>query len=321
MMHHIVFLDRATLAAQVRLRRPGFEHVWIEHERTSADQVVQRLQGATMAITNKVPITEDALAQLPQLRLVAVAATGTDCVDLAACARHGVKVCNIRGYAVHTVPEHTLALMLALRRRLLAYRESVLAGRWWDSGQFCFHDHPIADLAGATLGIVGRGELGRRVGELAQAFGMQVLWAGRKGVARVEPPYTPWNEVLQRCDVLSLHCPLTPETRGLLGEAEFHAMRRRPLIINTARGALIDEAALARALDQGLIGGAALDVARVEPPPPDHPLLRLAQRPEVLLTPHVAWASLQAQQRLADQLTEVLEAFAAGRPMNEVGSS
>lgn len=318
MMQHIVFLDRATLAPQVRLRRPAFAHTWTEYERTTPEQVVDRLRQATIAITNKVPLTAQALAQLPQLRLVAVAATGTDCVDKAACARQGVTVCNIRGYAVHTVPEHTMALILALQRQLLPYRDSVLAGRWWDSGQFCYFDHPIADLAGATLGLVGRGELGQRVAALAQAFGMQVLWAGRKGVQTVEPPYTPWNEVLTRCDVLSLHCPLTPETRHLLGEAEFRAMQRRPIIVNTARGALIDELALERALDEGLIRGAALDVASIEPPPPEHVAMRLAQRPNVILTPHVAWASLQAQQRLAEQLIEVLEAFVAGKAINLV---
>ncbi|OBS29956.1 glycerate dehydrogenase [Tepidimonas fonticaldi] len=316
-MHHIVFLDRATLAPEVRLQRPAFAHHWTEHERTTPEQVVDRLRQATIAITNKVPLTAQALTQLPQLRLVAVAATGTDCVDKAACARQGVMVCNIRSYAVHTVPEHTMALMLALQRQLFAYRDSVRAGRWWDSGQFCYFDHPIADLAGSTLGLVGRGELGRRVAALAQAFGMQVLWAGRKGLTRVEPPYTPWDEVLSRCDVLSLHCPLTPETRHLLAEAEFRAMPRRPLIINTARGALIDEVALERALDEGLVSGAALDVASTEPPPPEHVAMRLAQRPNVILTPHVAWASRQAQQRLADQLIQVLEAFVAGRPMNQ----
>lgn len=319
-MHHIVFLDRATLAPEVRLQRPVFAHHWTEHERTVPEQVVDRLRQATIAITNKVPLTAQALTQLPQLRLVAVAATGTDCVDKAACARQGVTVCNIRGYAVHTVPEHTMALMLALQRQLFAYRDSVRAGRWWDSGQFCYFEHPIADLAGATLGLVGRGELGQRVAALAQAFGMQVLWAGRKGLARVDPPYTPWDEVLARCDVLSLHCPLTPETRHLLAEAEFRAMRRRPLIINTARGALIDEVALERALDEGLVNGAALDVASTEPPPPEHVAMRLAQRPQVILTPHVAWASRQAQQRLADQLIQVLEAFVAGRPINVVTS-
>jgi glycerate dehydrogenase len=320
-MHRIVFLDRSTIAPQVRVRRPAFEHQWAEHERTSPDQVPARLDGATIAITNKAPITAATLEKLPSLRLVAVAATGTDCVDKAACHARGVAVVNIRGYAANTVPEHTFALILALRRSVVAYRESVLAGRWQESGQFCYFDHPIHDLAGARLGIIGEGVLGQRVAGIARAFGMVPMFAAHKGRSGLGPLYTPWQEVLETSDVITLHSPLTKETRGMLAMPEFQAMKRRPLIVNTARGGLVDEADLVRALDAGLISGIGFDVVDGEPPSTDNPLMRAASRPNVILTPHVAWASDEAQQALADQLMDNIENFVAGRPTNVVQGS
>ena len=313
-MHRVVFLDRTTLAPQVRLRPPAFEHQLVEYEQTGADQVAERLAGATIVITNKAPITADTLERVSTLKLVAVAATGTDCVDKAACQAHGVAVANIRGYAINTVPEHTFALMLALRRNVTAYRESVLAGRWQESGQFCFFDHPIRDLAGARLGIVGEGVLGQRVADLGRAFGMVPLFAAHKGVAGLGPLYTPWEEVLETSDVITLHAPLTTRTQGMIGRAELQAMKRRPLLINTARGGLVDETALLEALDKGWIAGAGFDVVSTEPPSYDHPLMRAAQRHNVILTPHVAWASDEAQQALADQLIDNIENFVAGQP-------
>jgi glycerate dehydrogenase len=193
MSHRIVFLDRATIAPQIRVRPPSFAHELIEHAETRADQVVERLAGASIAITNKAPITAATLERLPALKLVAVAATGTDCVDKAACAARGVLVSNIRGYAINTVPEHAFALILALRRNVVAYRESVLAGRWQQSGQFCFFDHPIRDLSGSRLGIIGEGVLGQRVAELGKAFGMQPMFAAHKGRSGLGPLYTPWQ--------------------------------------------------------------------------------------------------------------------------------
>jgi len=221
---------------------------------------------------------------------------------------------------VHSVPEHTFALILALRRSLVAYRESVRAGRWQQAGQFCFFDHPIRDLAGARLGIVGSGVLGRRVAEIGRAFGMLPQFAARKSGGAASGSHTPWPAFLATSDVITLHCPLTPQTRGLIAMPEFEAMKRRPLIINTARGALVHEADLVRALDAGLIAGAGFDVTDGEPPPPDHPLMRAAGRHNVMLTPHVAWASDEAQQTLADQLIDNIEHFVAGRPTNLVES-
>jgi glycerate dehydrogenase len=320
-MHRIVFLDRSTIAPQIRLRRPNFEHELIEYASTRLEEVVTRLAGASIAIINKVPLTAAALAHLPELRLIAVAATGTDCVDKAYCKTRGIAVSNIRGYAVNTVPEHTFALILALRRNVIAYRNAVIAGHWQASGQFCFFDHPIHDLAGARIGIIGEGTLGQRVAEIAKAFGMVPLYAAHKGRTGLGPLYTPWQEVLETSDIITLHSPLTEETRGMIAMPEFCAMKRRPLIINTARGGLVDEEALIAALDAGLISGAGFDVATAEPPASDHPLLRIAGRPNVIVTPHVAWASDEAQQALADQLVDTIENFVADRPRNLVESA
>ncbi|QCG94618.1 D-2-hydroxyacid dehydrogenase [Azospirillum sp. TSA2s] len=320
-MHRIVFLDRATLAPQIRLRRPSFEHRLVEHARTHPDEVAERLSGASIAITNKVPITAETLARLPDLKLIAVAATGTDCVDRRACQERGIAVANIRGYAVNTVPEHTFALILALRRSLVGFRQDVLAGAWQQAGQFCFFNHPIRDLRGARIGIVGEGVLGQRVAAIAAAFGMVPLFAAHKGASGLGPLYTPWEEMLETSDVITLHCPLTPETRGMIGLPEFRRMSRRPLLIYTARGGLVVEEDLVTALEEGLIGGVGFDVTEVEPPDPSSPLMRIAGRSNVIVTPHVAWASDEAQQMLADQLIDNIENFLAGKPSNLVHGS
>lgn len=317
-MHKIVFLDRATIAPQIRLRRPEFAHELIEYPQTRPEQVVERLAGASIAIVNKVPLTAAVLEQLPDLKLIAVAATGTDCVDKAYCQRNGIAVSNIRGYAVSTVPEHTFALILALRRSIVAYREDVIAGEWQKAGQFCFFNHPIHDLRGARLGIIGEGVLGQRVAELGRAFGMVPLFAAHKGKSGLGPLYTPWDEMLETSDVITLHSPLTPETKGMIALPEFRRMKRRPLIVNTARGGLVDEQDLVTALDEGLISGAGFDVTVSEPPAPDNPLMRIAGRPNVILTPHVAWASDEAQQTLSDQLIDNIENFVKGTPSNLV---
>lgn len=318
MEHRIVFLDRATVPDDIVIRRPGFPHTWTDHDRTAPADVVARCRDATIVVTNKVPIRAEAIAALPDLEMIAVSATGTDIVDLVAAAERGIVVSNVRDYAATSVPEHTFALILALRRSLVAYRQSVIDGAWQRAGQFCFFDHPIRDLAGATLGVVGAGSIGAAVARIGSALGMTVLLAEHKGARRVRPGYTAFGEVLAECDVLTLHCPLTPQTRGLIGAAEFAAMARCPLLINTARGGLVDEGALAAALDGGKIAGAGFDVASAEPPPPDHPLMRLAARPNVILTPHVAWASHEAITALCGQLIDNIEAFAAGRPRNQV---
>jgi glycerate dehydrogenase len=314
----VVFLDRDTLSPETRLRPLGFAHELVVHDRTRAEEVAGRIADADIVITNKAPVREAALAGAPRLRLVAVAATGTDIVDVAACAARGITVCNIRDYAVHTVPEHTFALIFALRRSLLAYRDSVGRGRWQEAAQFCYFDFPIRDLAGSTLGVIGDGVLGRAVAEIGRALGMKVLFAAYKGTTGMGPLYTPFEEVLRRSDVITLHCPLMPATRNMIAAPEFALMERKPLLINTARGGLVDEPALVAALESGQIAGAGFDVVSVEPPPPDHPFMRLLGRPDFILTPHVAWASREAIQGLADQLIDNIEAFWQGAPRNVV---
>jgi len=314
----IVFVDRETLPPEVRFGTFSFAADLVTYPRTAPAEVAERIAAADIVITNKVPISAADIATASRLRLIAVAATGTNMVDLAAARSRGILVSNVRNYSAHSVPEHTFALMLALRRNILAYRASVAAGRWQDARQFCFFDHPIADLGGSTLGIIGGGTLGSAVARLGEAFGMEVLIAGRKGEASLPQGRTPFAEVLARADVITLHLPLLPETRHLIGAPEFGAMARRPLLINAARGGLVDEIALRDALVGGQISGAGFDVAESEPPPADSVLMRMLDRPDFILTPHVAWASRQSIQSLADQLTRNIEAFVAGEPRNLV---
>ena len=315
MSRRIVFLDRDSIIAE--LRRPAFAHEWTDYPASSAAQAVQRLQGVEIAVSNKVPLRADALAQLPQLKMIAVAATGTDIIDLAAARERGIVVSNIRHYAHAAVPEHTFALILALRRQLLAYRADIEAGLWQQSPRFCLFHHPIRDLHGSRLGLLGYGALGRQVARLGRAFGMEVIVHTRTPGEDADVRYVDWEELLATSDVLSLHAPLTEATRHIIGAAELARMQPTSILINTARGGLVDEAALADALRRGVIAGAGFDVLSQEPPVPDNPLLQL-RLPNFLLTPHSAWASGQAMQALADQLIDNIEAYAAGHPVNRV---
>ncbi len=316
----IVFLDRETLPEAVTVRRPAFAHSWQEHARSAPEEVAARAQDAEIVITNKVPLRAATLAQLPKLELIAVAATGTDVIDLAACRERGIAVCNIRGYAQATVPEHTFALILSLMRSIAPFHDAVARGRWAEAGQFCFFDFPVFNLQGKVLGVIGDGVLGQAVAKIGEAFGMEVRFSSYKGVAGMGPLYTPFETIIAESDVITLHCPLTPQTRNLIGAAEFKAMKQRPLIINTARGGLVDEAALVEALTSGQIGGAGFDVVTTEPIPGDHPFMALMGRPDFILTPHIAWAGREAIQALSDQLIDNIEAFVAGRPRNLVTS-
>ncbi|MCK0195772.1 D-2-hydroxyacid dehydrogenase [Ancylobacter sp. 6x-1] len=316
-MHKIVVLDRDTIAPEVNVRRPSFPHEWIEYPRTGAAEVVERARDATILINNKVELRAGTLEQLPDLALIAISATGTDCVDKAAAAVRGVPTVNIRGYARATVPEHTFALLLALARSIVPYRQEVIDGAWQAAQQFCFFTNPIIDLSGKRIGIVGAGVLGSQVAGIARAFGMEVVFydpmakPGTDGVVSLA-------ELIETAHVVTLHCPLTDATRGLLDLAAFRRMKQRPIIINTARGGLIIEEYLEIALDEGLVSAAGLDVTLPEPPAADSAFMRLARRKNVICTPHVAWASLEAQQALADQLIDNIENFVAGKPSNVV---
>ena len=277
------------------------------------DEIVERLKDATIAIINKVPMRADVLKQLPKLKLIAVAATGTDVVDKAYCKEHDITVVNIRNYAFNTVPEHVIALIFALRRNLLTYVKDVQDGVWNKSSQFCFLTHPIRDIAGSTLGIVGYGALGKSIGKRAEALGMKVLAYD----IFPQPGLTDFETILKESDIITLHVPLTPETKNMIGEKEFERMKPTAILINTARGGLVDEAALAKALKAGTIAGAGFDVLTVEPPK-DGNILLDKTIPNLIVTPHVAWASKEAMQILADQLIDNIEAFVAGKPQNVV---
>ena len=314
----IVFLDRDTISPDTVLRAPAFAHEWVAYPRTDAHQTAERIADAEVVVVNKVKLPAEVLARAPRLRLIAVAATGTDNVDLAYCRERGIVVSNIRNYAVHTVPEHTFALIFALRRSVCAYRDAVKAGRWQQARQFCFFDYPIRDLAGSTLGVIGDGVLGQAVAGMGRALGMRVLISGHKGRTGQGRLYTPFEQTLAQSDILTLHCPLNAQTKHMIGAPEFALMTKRPLLINTGRGGLVDEAAVGPALEAGHISGAAFDVTRVEPPAADHPFMALLERPDFILTPHVAWASQEAIQALADQLIDNIEAGVAGRPVNVV---
>jgi len=290
---------------------------WRFYPASAPEEVAERIATAEVVISNKVMLDETLLAGAPHLKLIAIAATGTNNVDLAAAERLGIRVCNIRRYATPSVVQHVFALLLALVRNLTAYRQAAQDGRWQRSDQFCLLDFPIRELGGLTLGIVGYGELGQAVAEVAEkAFGMRLLIAQRPG-GPAQPGRLPLQELLPQVDVLSLHCPLSEQTRNLIGERELGLMKPDALLINTARGGIVDETALAAALRAGRLGGAGIDVLATEPPGSDSPLLA-GDIPNLIVTPHVAWASREARQRLTDQLAENIRAFLDDAPQNLV---
>ncbi len=316
----IVVLDRATLAPEITIRRPQFAHDWVEYPSTAPDDIDSRVQDAHIVITNKVPLSAELLGRLPTLELIAIAATGHDIIDLDAARDAGVAVLNVRRYAEDSVPEHTMALLLALTRQMPAYSASIADGAWQRAGQFCYFDAPIRTLAGRTLGLVGYGSIAQRVARMAHAFDMRVVAATRSGEGGLSADglarLTALDELLRVADVISLHCPLTAATRHLIDAANIGKMRPGVVIINTARGGLVDEPALAAAVVSGAVAGVGLDVLSVEPPPNDNPLLALAGMANVIITPHIAWAATGAMQRLADQLVESIDAFVTGQPRN-----
>jgi len=314
-MLNIVFLERDALAAEVR--RPQFAHSWTEYGKLPPEELADKLSAADIVSVNKMKLGAEVLSKLPRLRMIAVAATGADNVDIAYCRERGIVVSNIRNYAIRSVPEHAFALILALRRNLFAYCADVAAGLWGRSERFCLSGHGIGDLYGSTLGIVGEGALGQGVARIARGFGMRVLFADHAPPKAPDVAYTPFEQVLREADVLTLHLPLTDQTRHLIGARELAMMKKSALLINTARGGLVDENALAAALEQAAIAGAGFDVLSVEPPANGNVLLDVP-RHNLIVTPHIAWASRGAQQALADQLMDNIEAFAAGAPRNRV---
>lgn len=301
-------LDRGSLARSLPC--------WEWHEFSTADQVSVRISQADVVISNKCVLDRPAIEAASRLKLIALAATGTNNVDLKAASDHGVTVCNIRDYASDAVAQHAITLMLNLLTAQPWYWQSVRRGDWSNSRQFCLNDRPIRQAAGLTFGVVGGGVLGRATAKLAEGLGMRVLLAERKN-RPPRPGRIAFEAVVKESDVLSIHCPLSDETRGLVDRELMQAMKRDALLINTARGAIVNETELAACLREGVIAGAGLDVLSQEPPPADHPLLA-ADIPNLIVTPHNAWASRSARQAALDQLAAIIEAFAAGSPLNAV---
>jgi len=313
-----VFLDSATVDQHdldldaLKASLPD----WSIRAATSAGEVRGAIQNADIVISNKVTLDREALHSANTLKLICVAATGTNNVDLAVAAEHGITVCNVRGYATTSVVEHVFSLILALSRHLHDYRTAVNEGKWRDAESFCLLDYPVRELAGLTLGIIGYGELGSAVATMGKAFGMSILIAQRPGGAN-QTGRTPMQQLLSQSDIISLHCPLTDTTHNLIDHSEFAFMKRDALLINTARGGIVNETALREALQSGQIAGAAIDVLSEEPPRHGNPLLDESIA-NLIVTPHMAWASINARQSLINELTENIRAFLDGKPRNVV---
>jgi glycerate dehydrogenase len=281
---------------------------------TGPGELAERIDGASIVITNKLVLDADVMSRAGDLELICLAATGTDNVDLEAAGALGIGVCNIEGYCTASVAQHVFAMLLSLTRSLAGYQALVHEGAWRSSPQFCLLDRPVRELTGLTLGIVGLGELGRAVATLGKAFGMRLLVAERPGgepEGRSRSARVPLDELLRRSDVVSLHCPLTADTRGLIGQRALRLMKPGAILINTARGAIVDSGALAAALREGRIGGAGIDVLPEEPPFAGDPLLDPAI-PNLILTPHVAWAARESRQRALDEITANIQSFLEG---------
>ena len=312
---HIVVLDRDTL-----VNRPfdfDFPHTLSSYGTTEAHETLERIRGADIVITNKVVISAQAFAENPQLKLVAVTATGVNNVDVEAAKQNGTAVCNIRAYGNESVAEHAFMMMITLMRNLPAYQRDVAAGLWENSPFFCHLGAPMRDLNGKTLAIFGRGNIGKTLATYAQAFKMNVVFAEHKNAQSVRDGYVSFDEAIRSADVVSLNCPLTPQTANMIGEAELQQMKPRAILINCGRGGLVDEAALVAALKYGQIGGAGFDVLTQEPPRDGNPLLK-ARLPNLIVTPHIAWASQEAANRLFDILLDNINHFVAGNPQNLV---
>jgi glycerate dehydrogenase len=286
------------------------------HAATRPDQVATRIRDAAVVISNKVILDRAALQAAAALRLVCIAATGTNNIDLDAARRLGITVCNVTGYATRSVVEHVYAQLLSMYRQLPGYQADIDAGKWQQATHFCMLDHPIRELHGQTIGIIGYGELGQAVARTGEAFGMRVLVAERAG-ARPRSGRTPQEEVLKQSHVISLHCPLTDATRNLIGREELDLMRGDAILVNTARGGIVDEAALLDALRAGRIGGAIVDVLETEPPRRGNALLEAAL-PGLRVTPHIAWASIASRQQLVNELAANIIAWRSGTPRNVV---
>lgn len=287
---------------------------WTIYPETSDREVCERIVDADIILTNKVPINALSLSQAPRLKIISVMATGTNVVDLQAAAQHQVVVCNAVKYGTGSVVQHVWALILALTTRLADYQRAAVDGTWQDSSLFCLLNFPVEELQGKVLGIVGAGELGRGMAKVAEAFGLEVIYAALPGRQYTDQQRVDFKALLSRADIVSLHCPLTDETTNLIDEVELALMKPSAVLINTARGGMVNEVALRRALLNGTIAGAGIDVLTNEPPRQGNPLLD-ETIPNLIVTPHCAWAARQSRQRLVDQTVENVRAFLQGKPL------
>lgn len=314
-----VFLDYATVGSgeldMSPLEQIGDELTVYDHTRD--EEIARRITGCELVYINKARMTRDIIERADSLRFIGLFATGVDNVDLEAARDHGVAVCNIRAYCTNSVVEHVFAVLLQLTHSIAPYDASVRRGDWQRAVNFCMLTYPIRELSAMSLGIVGYGELGRGVARVAEAFGMRVRIARRPGLADVAEGRMPLDELLAECDVVSLHCPLTEETRGLVGRRELGLMKPSAILINTARGALVDSLALVDALTDGSIAAAAIDVLAVEPPVEGDPLLSY-RGDNLVITPHIAWASVEARQNAINEVAANVSAFLRGEARNRI---
>ena len=309
-MMNIVFLDSTAIPKHIPIPSPTFAHTWTEYEHTSSAETIERAKDADIVITSKVIFDRETLKQLPKLKLIAITATGTNNVDLVAAEEMGIAVRNVTGYSSTTVPEHVIGLIFSLKHSLAGWLRDQIEAKWSESKQFCYFDYPITDVQGSTLGVFGKGCLGTEVGRLANAVGMKVLYAEHKDATVCREGYTPFEEVLKQADIVTLHCPLTETTKNLINAETLSKMKKGAFLINTGRGPLIDELALVDALKTGHLGGAALDVMVKEPPEKDNPLILAAKTmPNLIITPHIAWASDSAVTTLVGKVMQNIEEF------------
>lgn len=314
-MHHLTFLDRDTFPSSISFKRPQFAHTWQSFATTAPKNISSHLKNTTIAITNKVVIDNNLLSLCPNLKYIAVAATGVNNIDLTACKERGIVVANVTGYATHSVAEHVFMLMLALNKKLKNYTQALNSGQWQKSEQFCFFlGDGINTLRGKTLGLIGTGQIAIAVAKLAEAFGMHAVFhspSGRKTINGHD--CITLNSLLMKSDVVSVHCPLTQDTQQLINTQTLKLMKPSALLINTARGPIVDECAVVNALKMQQLGGAALDVLTQEPPAIDSDIMQALNHPNLIITPHIAWASQSAMQALADQLIKKIEDYVAGK--------
>ena len=306
-----VFLDKGTFSDNVDLPAPAGVTDYITYNDTPQELIVERCKNADIIFTNKVKISAEVIAKLPKLKLIQLTATGMNNVDQDACTKHDIALYNVAGYAVKSVPEHTFMLMLTAMRAGIYYHNKAVDGTWADNGNFCLLDIPLIDLEEKTLGIIGIGTIGKRVTDIARAFGMTVLWAEHQGRAPRNDDYTDFDEVLAQSNVISLHCPLNEQTQHLINKDTLAKMAKQPLIVNVARGGIVDSQALTDAINNEQIIGYATDVFEQEPITDDDPLLTIADHPRVIFSPHNAWGSKSAQdtlwQILSKQVTDFIE--------------